>query len=56
MFYHIPSTPNNIWEDKVQQNAIDFDQNTSFFFFFLTTTHSTTTHSKSFYIIPYYTF
>ena len=31
MFYHIPSTPNNIWEDKAQQNAIDFDQNTSFF-------------------------
>ena len=30
LFYYIPPTPNNIWEDKEQQNTENVGQNTSF--------------------------
>ena len=31
LFYYMPPTPNNIWQDKDQQNSANFGQNTSFF-------------------------
>ena len=30
LFYYMPPTPNQIWEDKGYQNTANFGQNTSF--------------------------